>query len=152
MKIWFVSRQNYWGVDDPLCVEIALGGRDYANPDMLVEKYAGEGQEYADPREAAKSAVAIAESWRKDTTEKVRIDVGATGGNTMPFTDDMTDGEVLAWGAREYEKAEKCALCGDILPKNFYTLEVDPDEHYCSEYCAEKVYADFYAPEEENEN
>lgn len=52
---WFVSRQDYWGEENPLAVEIAAGGLNYANADMLCVAYArlGEGEEYEDPREAA---------------------------------------------------------------------------------------------------
>ena len=32
---YFVSRQSYWGEEEPLVVEIAHGGLDYANADML---------------------------------------------------------------------------------------------------------------------
>ena len=66
--MYFVSRQCYWGVepDEQNVVEIASGGRDYSNPDMLVEKYAGEGQEYSDPREALEVALSIAKQWKQD--------------------------------------------------------------------------------------
>jgi hypothetical protein len=39
---YFVSRQRNWPDGDCL-VEIAAGGRDYANPGMLAPKFPGEG-------------------------------------------------------------------------------------------------------------
>lgn len=81
-KKWFVRRQMYWP-DGQLCVEIAAGGLDYSNPDMLVEKYqgAGEGQEYEDPEEAAEAAIEIHKLWSRDCPdEEIHIAHGFTGG------------------------------------------------------------------------
>ena len=95
---WFVSRQCYWGSDeeDQYAVEIAYGGQDYANPDMLVPKYAGEGEEYHDPRAALTAARSILAAWVV-VEPLAHIEVGATGGNTIPFEDHPSDEELDAW-------------------------------------------------------
>ncbi len=90
MKKWFVSRQDYYGEDDETryCVEIAAGGIDYSNPDMLCEKYrdAGEGDEFRDPREAVQAALAVAKAWAADRPDLViNVAHGDTMGGFMPF-------------------------------------------------------------------
>lgn len=83
---WFVSRQCYWGVEEPYVVEIATGGLDYANPDMLVAKYKGEGEEYDDPEEAVEAALEIAQAWKEDQPQlNIQVAAGCTMGFTMPF-------------------------------------------------------------------
>src|SRR5512146_1250294 len=94
---WFVSRQMYWGVSDAdaSVVEIAAGGRDFANADMLAPRYrgAGEGKEYSDPREALKAARAVCAAWQHDAPQAaadIHVEVGATGGMTLPFISHPT--------------------------------------------------------------
>ena len=84
---YFVSRQCYWGVEDPYVVEVASGGLDYANPDMLGVKYKrlGEGKEYLDPREAVQAAIAISRAWTETDGAPLPVAYGATGGMTMPL-------------------------------------------------------------------
>ena len=134
---WFVSRQSYWGVEpeDQYLVEIAQGGCDYAIPDMLVEKYDGEGEEYTDPREAVKSAIEIAKQWSNDAPElTVNIGHGSTGGMTIPFEGDGPE-ELIKWANKRWETLPKCDRCGDILPEEHFILE---DEKFCREYCCEE--------------
>jgi len=139
--MWFVSRQCYWGVDpdEAHVVEIAAGGLDYANPDMLVEKYAGEGQEYEDPREAVEAAIEIAKLWKSDNPKlNIGIAHGFTGGCTMPFeASEIKD--LRKWAQEAYNNLPKCDRCGEILKKNStYFLVDDPDAgSFCSESCAE---------------
>lgn len=142
---YFVSRQDYWGQepDDRYTVEIASGGIDYANPDMLATKYRpqGEGQEYTDPREAAEAAIKVAEAWKKDAPElTINIAHGFTGGCTMPFEGDTVE-NIRKWAEEAYEKLEKCARCGDVLPeprKRFKLCEPYGDDgEFCSSNCAE---------------
>jgi len=85
-------------------IEISTGGRDYINPDMLVEKYEGEGSEFDDPREAVKYAFKIRDAWKRDEPNAViGIGYGCTCGMTMPF-DPSTDEELTAWADREFEE------------------------------------------------
>jgi len=139
---WFVSRQSYWGVDEDEAnvVEIAAGGCDYANADMLVEKYDGEGQEYHDPREAVEKAIEIAKAWKKDQPKlKIGIAHGFTGGYTMPFeTSDIKD--LRKWAKEAFEKLAKCDQCGGLIEGDGYVLHGEPDLKFCREYCAEKYY------------
>jgi hypothetical protein len=142
--LWFVSRQIYWGVDpeDSHMVEIAMGGRDYANPDMLVAKYAGEGEEYTDPVKAVEAALEIAAQWRKaEPSKTINIAHGCTGGNTMPFEGDEVE-ELKAWALKLSESLPKCARCGKSIEGESYTHSDADDEKFCSEYCAEEDYAE----------
>ncbi len=144
VKRWFVCRQDYWGEENPLAVEIAAGGVDYANADMLGVSYAafGEGEEYLDPREAAAAAIAVAQAWRRDTgrsDEEITVRSGYTGGGTMPFPEG-TDQEAAAWGERTYDALPKCPECGDLLTERWVPtgFPVDDDEACCSEFCCDK--------------
>ena len=78
---YFISRQHYCtGVQ---MVEIAEGGMDYSNPDMLVEKYPGEGTEYDNPAIAVEKAIEIHKAWLKDQPdEDIQIGQVSTGGWT----------------------------------------------------------------------
>ena len=135
--VYFVSRQMYWYSGEQ-CVEVAQGGLDYANADMLVAKYQGEGREYQDPREAVAIAIDICKAWRKDLrSSKPYVSIGATGGFTIEF-ERKTFKECIKRANEVFEKLEKCAHCGDILGKNTYSHdECFDDEKFCSENCAE---------------
>lgn len=150
---WFVSRQIYWGVDpeDQHTVEIAAGGLEYSNPDMLVAKYDGEGEEYSDPREAVEAAINIAKSWKQDCPDlTINVAHGSTGGYTMPF-EGSEDKELRAWAQKTYESLPKCDQCGE-LRKETWHISGDPDAgDFCSQYCAEKAEADIYEAQEELE-
>jgi hypothetical protein len=149
---WFVSRQKYWP-DGDLVVEIASGGRDYANPDMLSPKYAGEGEEYNDPREALDVALEIRDAWISDCKEEVRVEHGFTGGATMPFCSEPDDSELREWASAAYEKLPKCDRCGELIEGYGYgPPDFDPDLRFCREYCAEKYYADICCSEEGEED
>lgn len=150
--MYYVSRQSYWGVEpeDQNTVEIASGGRDCANPDMLVTKYDGEGDEYSDPVKAVEAALAIAEQWQKDCpTLQINVAHGFTGGSTMPFEGCDKD-ELIEWAKKAHEKLPKCDWCGEVLEdKSLYRLCDYPDEKFCGESCAEKFLAEAEIPVEE---
>jgi len=138
MSKWFVSRQCYWGVEDPYVVEIAAGGLDYANPDMLCEKYPGEGVEYTDPREAVETALSIAEAWKKDDPNiTIGVAAGFTGGNTLPFEPESAK-ELRAWAERIFKKLPRCTQCGELLSEERY-LDGCDEPTLCSSRCA-KLY------------
>jgi hypothetical protein len=142
-----VTRQRQWP-DGDCVVEVSTGGRDYTNPDALVEKYAGEFEEFADPREAVKTAIEIARQWRRDSKHKVSIGVGSTLGMTMPF-DRGTQREAIAWAKEKWESLPKCAGCGEPLPdkrERWHANEWDGLE-YCSESCATRA-AEFEAEQD----
>jgi hypothetical protein len=133
---YFVSRQCYWP-DGKLVVEIATGGLDYANPDMVCSKYPGEGREYDDPREAAKVAIEIAKQWRKDKPGKrISVAYGCTSGYTLPF-EPSAKNKVVKWANETYEKLPKCDQCGELLPEVHYIDEFN-EFKFCREYCIEK--------------
>lgn len=137
---WFVSRQSYWGMceGDGTIVEVASGGSDYANPDMLGAKWPhlGEGKEFNDPREAVEAAIAICEEWKK-TDPNAHVAMGATGGMTLYF--EWQEYDVLRQKAEDiYSKLPKCAECADLLGDETYSHEYADDDKFCREYCAEK--------------
>ena len=138
--MFFVSRQSYWP-DGELFVEIASGGIDYANPNMLAFKYPGEGQEYLDPREAVEKAIEIKNLWQKDSDEEINLGYGYTGGFTMPFSVSEDD-TAIAWAEEKYSKLPKCVECGNILGKTIYSHHYSDDDKFCSEFCAEQNYND----------
>lgn len=149
---FFVSRQRYWGVDEEEAsiVEIAIGGSDYANADMLGAKWKslGEGKEFADPREAVNAAIAICEAWRTTGEKHAKVAMGATGGFSMPFEGE--DFDALRKRAEEmYDKLPKCVRCGELLGETVYNhIECTDREEFCSENCAVRHYYDLCAPEE----
>lgn len=151
--MYFVSRQCYWGVDpeEQNVVEIASGGHDYANPDMLVPKYTGEGQDYLDPVEAVEAALRIAEEWKFDSPKlSIGIAHGFTGGNTMPFEPDEVE-QLKDWAKKAQEELPRCDRCGAVRKETF-TLVHDPDRgQFCSDYCAEMTMDEDAQLEEECE-
>jgi len=133
---FFVSRQCYWPTGD-LIVEIAMGGMDYANPDMLCSKFPGEAEEYADPREAAKAAIEVARLWKEAEPDKeISVASGYTGGCTLPFEPSSCQ-EITDWAEELYDKMEKCDVCGELLGSEVLTDEFG-DFKFCGEHCAEK--------------
>jgi hypothetical protein len=155
MPKYYVSRQSYWGVEpeDQYCVEIAEGGLDYANCDMLVAKYSEEG-EYDDSVEAAEAAIAVREQWQKDSPELyIRIDYGYTNGFTMPFLDDNSDEEIREWAKLAMDKLPKCARCGKPFEGNSgWTHKFVDDFVFCSEYCSEEDYYNIIKEMEEEDD
>lgn len=150
---WAVTRQHYWGSDNPYAVEIAGGGMDYTNPDALAAKYDDEFTEHTDPREAVKAALAIAAAWRKDEPDKhIYIAVGHTGGFTMPF-EEGTDEAAKHWGEETYKELPKCPCCGKLMGDDRWgpaDFTVPEEDKVCSERCFEKHFAYLYTEEEED--
>jgi hypothetical protein len=154
---YFVSRQHYWHSGD-LVVEIAGGGTDYANPDMLVEKYPGlgEGKEYDDPREAVAAAIKIRDAWNADTLadresghviepdppQMARIEAGFTGGYTMPFEEHPTDEQLNDWAQKAWNNIPKCPGCGEVMHSDQrWGHDLLYGEYiFCSENCADNDY------------
>ena len=147
-KNYFVSRQKYYYSGESV-VEVESNGLDYAGSDMLVKKYRGEGQSYASPIEAVEVAIEICRQWRIDGEHLAHVGVGSTGGMGFEI-EPTTFKQARLWAKEAFEELPKCDRCGDILPKEYYTLyDIDNDEKYCGEYCADKAY-EFYS-EAENE-
>ncbi|MDO8490838.1 MAG: hypothetical protein Q7T04_02340 [Dehalococcoidia bacterium] len=65
----------------------------------------------------------------------------------MPF-DTGTFKALLAWADKIFEKLPKCDRCGDLLPEHYYTVQELYGDKFCSEYCAERAYADAFREEE----
>lgn len=138
MTKYYVSRQRYWP-EGNLMVEIAMGGLDMANPDMMITKFSslGEGKEYRDPIKAVEAGIRILNAWREaNPEEEINIGYGFTAGNTIPF-EPSTIEELEAWAQKKYDEAPKCMCCGELEELNF-THDLGGD--FCSQYCAEKDY------------
>jgi hypothetical protein len=172
---YFISRQRNWPDGDCL-VEIAAGGRDYANPGMLAPRFPGEGEQYVDPLEAAKAALQIAEAWRRDMKRMIRdrwprrahfqvrqmirdrikdlrslgVGYGATGGFTMPFSASDRE-ELMAWATRRHEKLIRCDRCGDVIEGSGFRPFSMPDHCFCTEHCAEVYDSQFSEELDEDE-
>ena len=143
MSIYFVSRQNYWGLspEDSHIVEICIGGRDYANADMLGAKWPhlGEGQEFRDPREAVEAAIRICDEWKK-TEPHAMVGLGATMGFSAPFQGEDYD-TLRSLAERLYQNLPKCTMCEELLGKQTYTHDFADEDKFCSSNCAEKSLA-----------
>jgi len=165
--LYFVSRQAYWPAGE-LVVEIAAGGCEYSNPDMLSDPEViygplGDMLETSDPRKALAAAFRIKEAWEHqlylyagDEAESVRIEAGFTYGCTMPFEEHPTDAQLREWAEAEWEATPKCP-CGEPLPERGRITLCFPYEDegpFCSEYCAEKTYDELesYYEEEDSDN
>lgn len=154
-NVFCVTRQHYWA-DGRHIVEIAQGGLDYTNADMLVANYSGEGVEYKCMTEAVEAGIAIALQWKKDTPDEViEIGTGFTGGMGLDFEgEEVTDGDnealfaKLRQEAKEFDdKLPKCARCGKIREENYghpETFHLGGDEAYpfCSDFCASEDASD----------
>jgi len=138
-------------------VEIAGGGLDYANPDMLSDTdntygSLGDMLETNDPREALEAAFAVRDRWNEILAleeggrgkRHARIETGYTGGYTMPFEHYPTDKELRAWAEVEWEGAPKCEQCGKPLPERrdrvSLSFPYEDEGEFCSLYCAEQRY------------
>lgn len=105
--LYTVTRQNSWGVDLPLAVEVSEGGLDYSNPDALSRKYPGEMQEYDSATKAVKAAIAIRKLWRQDEPEEtIRLDCGDACCGSLPLADNMTDKDALDWATAHDKQVE----------------------------------------------
>lgn len=158
MSKWAVIRQNYWGPEEPFVVEIAAGGIDYANADMLgdiedkIYYKLGCDQEYTDPREALAVTLAVREEWQKREPElAIRIEYGNTGGMTIPFEEYPDDDDLKKWADAEWEKLPKCDGCGEPRIETWRLTPFPGSGDFCSEYCAQIAY-DAQDDEEDDED
>ena len=151
---WTVTRQMQWP-DGNLVVEISAGGLDYANPDALAKVYPGELETYNDPVKAVEVAIRIAMAWKKDRKIKrgcIGIAHGSTGGMTMPFEGKSLSAKVFrelhAWAKEQRDLLPKCDFCGKPIFTAPYQHYGDPDQSYCSEFCADEALAANTLPNE----
>lgn len=123
---------------DSHTVEIAIGGRDYSNPDMLVAKYEGEGEEYSDPIKAVGVAIEIAATWKKESPKlRINIAYGNTGGYTMPF-ESSNQKKLKEWAKKLFNSLRKCDQCGELIEGDGWVLSEFPDQKFCQDSCAER--------------
>lgn len=135
--VFFVSRQCYWGMepDEQNVVEVAQGGLDYSNADMLCSVYDGEGEEYTGMVAAVEAAIKIAAWWRKDDPQlTIQVATGNTGGMTIPFEGEPDTGKILE-EAKEFDaKLPHCPQCAEIAKLEWHH-ELSEEEKFCSENC-----------------
>jgi hypothetical protein len=147
---FFVSRQIYWPEGTPV-VEVACGGLDYANPDMLCVAFRaqGEGCEYVDPVEAAEAAIAVCKLWRQHGKSKAKVASGATGGMTMPF-EPVTFAGLRQWARALAVKLPHCDQCGDLIAdKPWYIVDDRDAGDFCSSQCCDRAWENLHRTEEE---
>lgn len=136
---YFISRQHYWDTDNYI-VEVAGGGLDFANPDMLVPlpewRSRGDGKEFNDPRKAVEAAIEIRNLWRAAGCISAEIGCGFTHGFTLSF-EPISSEEAEQWAEKEWTKLPKCNECEKILGEDWY--ELDPNLKYCSFSCLAKA-------------
>jgi len=147
---YYVSRQVYWPEGQHV-VEIAPGF-DHASPGQLVAHYKaqGEGDEFADPVEAAEAAILVRRAWQKDSKKRI----GLTFGDADLGWGAHTQKELLAWAAKMHEKVPKCDWCGEVLGSkrgDQWRHQDFQDETFCSEHCIEKMVAEQAKLEQEFE-
>jgi len=111
-QTYFVSRQNYY-YSAIKCVEIAVGGLNYAGCDMLCYRYSGEGEEYENPIEAVEAAIKIAKHWVRDCHERIDVCAGHSQGMGLEF-EPATLRELRTWAIEEKEKWENFEFKFDI--------------------------------------
>jgi len=134
-----VTRQRYWP-DGEEVVEVAAGGIDYCNPDALAEKYAGEFEEFEDPRRAVEVAIEIKEAWEKDSKSPKELAFGSTYGMTIPFEPDSEE-NIKKYAEAVYARLPKCSQCGELLGGESFFHPDFPEEKFCSENCVEEYFA-----------
>lgn len=143
--MYAVTRQRQWPGGTHI-VEIACEGLDYSGSDALAQKYPGEFSQHEDPRDAARVALDIWRAWKEDRPMDDPRLIAAYGCDLFLHTDSdfLTPQELAEWAEAEYDGLEKCPVCGDIMPENgetygnIFTIEMDDEYPFCSEYCAEK--------------
>lgn len=99
-----VVRERYWP-EGIYVVEIAMGGMDMVNPDMMSPKFQslGEGKEFDNAEEALGAALKIQKAWRNIAHgEDISIAAGCTMGMTVPF-EPSTKKELKKWAERRVE-------------------------------------------------
>lgn len=157
---WYVSRQSNYYDQGAYSVEIA-SQFDYAGPGMLVAKFADEGCEFDDPREAAEAAVRVSEAWGATIANGdplLPLTIGITlVGNAFVYAtveDSMTAAEAREWAEGEWEAAPKCERCGNLAPAADNKVATFTGETFtaCSDFCADEIVAhdmDFDPDDEE---
>lgn len=140
MATYTVSRQSYVFDDGALAVEVARCF-DYMSPGALVERYSGEFEEFADPREAAEAAIAIAKQWRADEHRRIPYTIAGNSYVYPTTADGMNAAELRAWARDEYAGLKKCDHCGDVIDgdtwKHADDFGWDDTPEFCSQNCAE---------------
>lgn len=147
---YFVSRQFYY-YQQINVVEIACPSIDSSGPDMLIEKYKGEGEEYKNPIEALDVALNIASAWQADNPdEDIFITFGCMElieGNPIDFKNHEDIEELKKEVQKHYENLPKCSYCGELIDEKEYYVNPDSeytDDKFCSEFHAEKAYLEGY--------
>jgi len=147
---YFVSRQFYY-YQQINVVEIAYPSIDSSGPDMLIEKYKGEGEEYKNPIEALDVALNIASAWQEDIPdEDIFITFGCMEfGEGEPINPkDLEDIEELKQNIQKhYESLPKCDYCNELIDEKEYFVNPDSEyteDKFCSEFHAEKAYLEGY--------
>jgi hypothetical protein len=105
-SVFTVTRQLRWP-DGLNIVEISQGGIEYTNPDMLIPRYPGEGDEYEGLTAAVEAAIEVAKAWKQETDNEVFIAVGCTYGMTAQFDAEPATEETFRYLLKEAAAFDK---------------------------------------------
>jgi hypothetical protein len=148
---YVVTRQHYY-YSGARVVEVETGGWDCVGPGALSAIYlwAGEGGEYADPREAARVAYDVWKAWNQTLNgSTTAVPIQFSWGSTMgmgtehdPQDTDEDDNPVYLTAIQMFmladeaaENLPKCDQCGDVLGDEVYDLDGDDSWGFCSWEC-----------------
>lgn len=141
-KYWVVRVSPSWGSSfDSYYVEIA---KDFeaTSACQLGTKYKdlGEGEGYANPREAALAGARVARQWAKDEGEPIGLAWQTRHGGYygMPG-EDVSIIQLFLLAKEELESLAKCDWCREILTGEVYKYEDLYEAEFCSTNCGEQA-------------
>lgn len=142
--MYCVTRQSNYYDSGAYSVEVA---RDFeiSSPGALVAKFAGEFEEYDDPREAVTVAISIRREWTRAgvdsellTDGRIPFTIAGNGFIYPTVCDGLTAAALRRWAQAEYDAIPKCDRCGD-LGATEWSYETGETVLACREYCAEEL-------------
>jgi hypothetical protein len=146
MAGFYISRQRYYP-SNQLAIEIAVGGPKFSGPDKLDVKYAGEGKNLKDPRDAVNVAIRIYSQWMTDRNLNERVILNILEDRAGKFNLDkkgMNDAKI--WAEGFYKRMDKCSNCQSLLTgkKEKFVKADGLKGEYCSQNCCATKYFQIY--------
>jgi len=166
-RVYYVSRQSGWWNGPGRAVELGVGGEEYADwngsyTERTMYPHLGEGEQFADPREAVAAAFAIRDAWQASDHTRTRV-------VSRDVSEEPLNARTLrAWAITEEAELERCAQCHKLLagserawvemlepPYNdlAYNRTADPSlrQYYCSTSCCDLAWEVAYTDWSEQE-
>ena len=118
-------------------IEITYG-KDFIGESVLKKKYAGEFDEFDDPRAAVETAILIKNIWQHDEPD-ILIDYafGSTIDQRVACIGTFSAETLRKWALDRVRGFPVCEWCKEIIysPDNIYTYQDYPDVIFCSPGC-----------------